>query len=188
MCADPAIKHPEKHILTTQRRAGCYQGCFAKWKRQRTDQKWDLLVQHAPKIARERAEVPNNLRNVLGIQTTKWTGSHHKSSDGLHVVPDVLARALDCLVLERLDAGEEVTIKLVENILVILIGVWNEHISEIHNEVQQMLEDLQQSDSDGNKEATSSNAATHAEQKLQALQPLNVSKHPKAMQNLECIK
>lgn len=87
-----------------------------------------------------------------------------------------------------LDAGEEVTIKLVENILVILIGVWNEHISEIHNEVQQMLEDLQQSDSDGNKEATSSNAATLAEQMLQALQPLNVSKHPKAMQNLECIK
>ena len=74
LCDDPNIRHPEKHMLSTSRRAGAYQGCFAKWKKQRADQKWDLVVQHAPSLAKKHSEVPNSLRAALNITNRKWEG------------------------------------------------------------------------------------------------------------------
>ena len=61
------VKNPEAHMLKTSRRQGQYQGCFVKWEKHRQEHQWDLLVKAAPNITKKAAEVPNALRDSLGI-------------------------------------------------------------------------------------------------------------------------
>lgn len=67
---EAGVKNPESHMLKTSRRQGQYQGCFAKWAKSREAHNWDLLVKAAPNITKKASEVPNVLRESLGIDVS----------------------------------------------------------------------------------------------------------------------
>ena len=191
---DPNIKHKEKFFLANSNRAGAYQGCFSSthWGGRRVAHKWDLLIKHAPKIAKRYAEVPNNLREVLNIEKHKWTGSKFKRDDGLHSVPEPLAAALEKLIMDRLSVGEEVSYDFVENTLQLLIHHWNDKVADLETEVtrtvqKKMLERQNEMvdvcGDDARLEAQQEDMGT-LEKLLTCLQPCNVSTQPKAFGNL----
>ena len=62
---------PEAHMLKNYRKCGQYQGCFCKWQPRREKQKWDLLVEIAPNLSKKICEVPNHVRDVLGIEVSR---------------------------------------------------------------------------------------------------------------------
>jgi len=55
-------------MLQNYRKCGQYQGCFAKWQPQREKNRWDLVVEVAPNLSKRMSEVPNKIREVLGIE------------------------------------------------------------------------------------------------------------------------
>ena len=75
---DPTILFPEKEMLQ-KKIPGVYQGCFAstKWPASRISQKWDFIVDLAPRFARKYAEVPKWIRTVLGMERLK---AHRKAA------------------------------------------------------------------------------------------------------------
>lgn len=195
--SDPTIRHPEKHFLQNSNRAGAYQGCFSDshWGGQRKKHKWDMLMKHAPKIAKHYSEVPNSLRPVLDIHNQKWNGSKFKKTDGLHTIPQPLAMALEHVIMDRLSIGEEMTYDYVEQTLMILVKLWNEKISEMEAEVRDTLtKDILQKQNElvGNcdekvlVEAQEKDASS-LQQVLSTLVPCNVSTQPKALGTLSQI-
>eukprot|EP00438_Fugacium_kawagutii_P014416 Skav236071 [mRNA] locus=scaffold2211:153024:160283:+ [translate_table: standard] len=195
ICADPDIRFKEKHFLSTGARSGAYQGCFSKshWGGQRQKQRWDLLMQHAPKIAKTHSEVPNYLRGILNIDKMKWNGSKFSEKEGLHTVPPPLATALEHLVMDRLEIGEEITYDFVEQTLRLLVKLWNEKISDLENEVREagqkrILErENARVDLDGLADAertTSESDVSALQNLLGALQTCNVQQHPSAFGKL----
>lgn len=62
---------PEAYMLKHFRKCGQYQGCFAKWQPQRVKQQWDLLVEIAPNLSKKMCEVPNHIREILGIDVSR---------------------------------------------------------------------------------------------------------------------
>lgn len=140
MKKDETIKSADKEMVRLHSRQGCYQGCFSesKWGRLRRSQKWDLLVQCAPKLAQRHCEVPNSLRGILGISELKHTnGKYSKKVAGLHQCPEPLARALERVLEERMMLGEECTADFAANTLGALLTVWNQHVGELREAVRE---------------------------------------------------
>lgn len=181
--------------MSTGARSGAYQGCFSKshWGGQRKTQRWDLLMQHAPKIAKKHSEVPNYLRSILNIDKMKWNGGKFSEKEGLHTVPPPLAAALESLIMDRLEVGEEITFDFVEQTLRLLVKIWNEKISELEREVREtgqkrILErenELVDQDGLADAEHTASEGdASALKNLLGALQTCNVQQHPAAFGKL----
>eukprot|EP00435_Cladocopium_sp_Y103_P049756 s1070_g15.t1 len=137
---DPKIKSADRHMVKTRARQGWYQGCFSdsKWGGQRRSQKWDMLVECAPKMACQYAEVPNVLRSLLGIKERKHTnGKFSKEVGGLHQCPEPLSVALEVILDERMSLGEECTADFAANTLRTLLKVWNENVQNLKDIVQE---------------------------------------------------
>ena len=192
--SDKSIRYPEKYFLQTGARSGAYQGCFSKshWGGKRQEQKWDVLIKHAPKLAKRHCEVPNSLREVLEIKSRKWDGSKFTKTDGEHKVPEPLALALDSLVMDRLSAGEEVTMDFVQHLLVTLLELWNKKLLSLADEVREtaskaVLERQEQlaDQSDATEaDAIQRQDVSALKHLLDSLAPCNISKHPKGIESL----
>ena len=124
-------------MLSNGKRQGLYQGCFSKshWGDRRIRDKWDLFCDVAPKQAKLYSEIPNCIRGLLGIESRKYTGSRFSASDGDHRVPLPLLIALESLLMERIHIGEEVTYDVASSLLIRLVNVWNEQLTQLFNEL-----------------------------------------------------
>ena len=138
--ADPNIRYPEKEMLARKDR-GQYQGCFSnshwggKWKQE----KWDVFADTCNNLAHRHSEIPNLLRPVLGIENLKHANSQYKAEEGLRNVPTVLASALESLLVDRIQAGEEVTVDFASSVLFELIKLWNSSLESLRNDVRDQL-------------------------------------------------
>lgn len=128
-------------MLQHTRRQGQYQGCFSKshWGGKRILHKWDLLCEIAPKQAKIYCELPNHIRSLLGIEKLKHSNSKFAQGEGSHKVPIPLVLALEKLLMERIHLGEEVTYDFASAVLVRLVNVWNEKVTEIESDVKASL-------------------------------------------------
>ncbi|CAK9000454.1 unnamed protein product [Durusdinium trenchii] len=172
--ADPSVKHPEKHMLNKQRRAGQYQGCFAKWQKRRVSHKWDLFCEIAPKQAKICTEIPNSVKVLLGVSELKHANSKFKNEDGARQVPVHLALAVESILMERIHMGEEVTMDFAAEVLLAMVNTWNSKISELSDEIRERCgqQFLQQQDSMIDTEAAGPDADRLDEQATKQLDHL----------------
>ena len=136
---DPTVKSAERTLLKNKPKCGAYQGCFSetKWGKQRRLQKWDLMVECAPKLAALYSEVPNSLRGLLGLSEMKHSnGKFSKSVSGLHQCPDPLADALNQILQERMSFGEECTSDFAAHTLSALQAAWNDNVDNLRELVR----------------------------------------------------
>lgn len=130
-------------MLRTRRIAGQFQGCFSKskWGGQRESQKWDLFCEVAPELAKKCQEVPNHMRQLLGIDTLKHQGSKFGSKlDETHQIPVPLMNALEETLMERMQLGEEVTSDFAEDVLRCLLETWNNCIEQLREHAKKRYE------------------------------------------------
>ena len=66
------MKHVESFMLKNNKLRGGYQGCMSesKWLGARNKYKWDMFVEHCPKLSKKVMEVPNTLLEVLGVSVS----------------------------------------------------------------------------------------------------------------------
>lgn len=168
------MKHPEKHMLNKQRRAGQYQGCFAKWQKRRVSHKWDLFCEIAPKQAKICTEIPNSVKVLLGVSELKHANSKFKNEDGARQVPVHLALAVESILMERIHMGEEVTMDFAAEVLLAMVNTWNSKISELSDEIREHCgqQFLQQQDSMIDTEAAGPDADRLDEQATKQLDHL----------------
>lgn len=135
---DPSIQFPEKHMLQKSRNLGQYQGCFGKshWGHKRVAHKWDLFCEIAPKQAKIYSEIPNHVRQLLGVPTLKHSNSKFKEADGNHKVPYPLLEAMESILMQRVHLGEEVTHDFACSVLLRLVQVWNEKLQELTSDAR----------------------------------------------------
>ena len=62
---DPNCKQPGKKAQELGFK-GWYRCCLFKWKKDRVNQSWDLIVKAAPSLAKRLKEVPNRIRAMFG--------------------------------------------------------------------------------------------------------------------------
>lgn len=119
----------KKPIEFIKKLPGYFAGCVyeSKWGKVRRDQKWDVFVATAPHICAQYKELPNCLRRILKMQKLKnsFWGDNPKI-DGEHIhLPPPLQAAVEDMVVERLDLGEEVTMSYVKRVLDQGVTMWN---------------------------------------------------------------
>ena len=113
---------------------GYFAGCVyeSKWGKQRRQQKWPVLVQTAPRICGACKELPNSLRRILQLPQKKHGNVASINDNGaaefIHL-PFPLQSAVEDLVVQRLELGEEVTMGYVKRILLSSMCMWNEMVS-----------------------------------------------------------
>ena len=124
-------KYPDKDLKKLNMH-GYYRGCAlpSKWGKARQEQKWGLLCMTAPALCKAKKELPNSLRLVINFPTLKH-GTHHEQSEKRTMLPDVLKGAVEELVMERIDQGEEVGVAFVKNTILFLVSVWNDCVLSI---------------------------------------------------------
>lgn len=139
--ADPAIRHPEKHMLNKHRKAGQYQGCFSNshWSGKRKRDKWDLFCETAPKLARKCHEIPNSIKQLLNIGKLKHSNGRFKVSEGTRSLPIQLAFAWESMLLERMQLGEEVTSDFAQTLFLQLVEEWNSAIADLAEKAREQL-------------------------------------------------
>ena len=192
----PDIKSAERTLLRQGKHQGLYRGCFSEthWKSKRREHKWDLFAQYAPKLAKIHSEVPNSLRDILGIEVRKHTlGKFSQSEGGSHQCPEPLATALETLLLERIALGEECTADFAAHSLSTLIEVWNGKVGELHEAVREAsAKELLREQDDAitedmslvEIEAIQIDANKKMEKILSDLRPVELSKNHSSFQTL----
>ena len=124
-------KYPDKDLKKLNMH-GYYRGCAlpSKWGKARQEQKWGLLCMTAPALCKAKKELPNSLRLVINFPTLKH-GNMHAHSETRTMLPGVLKGAVEELVMERIDQGEEVGVAFVKNTILFLVSVWNDCVLSI---------------------------------------------------------
>lgn len=138
---DPTIRFPEKHMLQATRQSGQYQGCFSEshWGKKRRLEKWDLFCEVAPKLAKRCYELPNRVKTMLNIDCKlKHSNSRFKQGEN-HSIPTPLTMALEDILIERMQFGEEVTFDFAQDVLKKLLDLWNEKVVELREKVNASL-------------------------------------------------
>ena len=132
------IKHVEKWMLLNGRMRGGYQGCLSKskWLGSREKYKWDSFAVHCPQLAKKKHEVPNALREVLGVEGKKYEHGSFKQSGPMHYLPYALEQIFENVMLSRQSVGEENDIIFASNLLDELIRVWNDNINQLIKDVR----------------------------------------------------
>ena len=124
------VKKPHKLVSKMK---GYFPGCVyeSKWGKVRKIQKWDVFVATAPSICSKCKELPNAFRRILKLGKLKSFPSTTSVSDSAEQVhlPVPLQAAVEDLVTERLDLGEEVSMSYVKNVLDQGIAVWNQVVA-----------------------------------------------------------
>ena len=97
-------------------------------------QQWDVFVATAPSICSKCKELPNAFRRILKIETIKSYRRPNSDSNlgELIHLPAPLQAAIEDMVTERLDLGEEVSMTYVRNVLEQGMTVWNEVVTLLH--------------------------------------------------------
>ena len=123
-----------KPIKAVEKMPGYFAGCVyeSKWGKQRRQQNWTVLVQTAPKICAKFKELPNSLRKILQLPRKKIGGVARINDNGdaefIHL-PVPLQSAVEDLVVQRLELGEEVTVGYVKKVLLSSMSMWNDMVS-----------------------------------------------------------
>lgn len=76
--SDPNIRNPCKYVEGLQLK-GFFRCCIFRWKRPRKENRWTLLCEACPALAKVYREVPNVLRKILGKEVKLRT---RKKGDG----------------------------------------------------------------------------------------------------------
>lgn len=182
-------------MLKNLKRKECYQGCFAKWQKQRETYSWDAFVTVAPSMAKQCTEIPNSLRDLLKITAKKWNGSKFKKEDGLHSIPDPLALAIESMLVDAMCTGQEIGLNFVMKVIKYMTALWNEHIGEIREHVLKVLREQEASGDqfqpcngavpcNGRRESSTSQADS-SEDILDVLQNINLSATLEAQRHLD---
>ena len=100
--------------------------------------RWDLFVEIAPKQAKGMSEIPNRLRNLLGVPLKHHNGKF-KVSEGTHTIPQPLALAIEELLLERIQLGEEVSFDYAWEVVQQAVTEWNSQLEALTNAVRESL-------------------------------------------------
>jgi len=117
--------------LENMKMPGYYKGCTlpSKWGKTRIEQQWTLLCQTAPKLCKAKKELPNSLRLIIDHPTFKGgSGNKPVKSQSKTVMPFVLKLVVEEMVMERIDAGEEVGLAFVQNTIIWCCSLWNDNI------------------------------------------------------------
>ena len=69
-------------------------------------------------------------------QAGKYTHGKFKDDGAIHSIPAPLARAFESLVLQRQMLGEENDCISAENLIMDLVGIWNENIQKLRVDLQ----------------------------------------------------
>ena len=97
---DPNIKHPCQHVAKMNL-PGFFRCCVFRWKKQREAQKWGLLCQACPHLAKKYKEPPNVLRKIIG-HSLKF--QHRAKSDGgSSLLPPEFETAIASCIVPRTD-------------------------------------------------------------------------------------
>ena len=117
-----------------------FQGCLAesKWMGARKAQNWDAMVLYAPKMAKKMREVPNVLREVLGMDKKKYSRSKFPQASKLRNLPTALMLAAEDLLIQRMELGEVVNYQYVSGIVDLLSETWNQKVAELKEEVRRL--------------------------------------------------
>ena len=76
---------------------GFYNCCLYKWKKSRKQQRWTVLCTTAPKLMQTCKEVPNSLRQILGL-SLKF--QHRNGKDPDNTVSTIMPLALETAVTD----------------------------------------------------------------------------------------
>ena len=78
---------------------GYYRCCFYKWKKERQQHHWSLLCSSAPKMMKRCKEVPNLLKDMLGLKKKFCQRAAKESPDMTSILPAAFERVVaDCVV------------------------------------------------------------------------------------------
>lgn len=187
------VKNPEKYMLQNKLFKWQFQGCMAesKWGGSRKRHCWDAVCEHAPKVAKRVREVPNVLRDALGIATLKHSRSRFPAYGKLHTIPTPLMLAVEDLLLQRMELGEAIDFRYVSGIVDILTETWNAKVMELKEEVRQLnaprilaAEDASFDDeNDPDGEHAAARMAEAVRKALNDMQPVELSHHPTAIRS-----
>lgn len=83
-------------------------------------------------------EIPNSIRSLLGVPL-KHTNSKFKAAEGTHKIPDPLALAVEELLLERIQLGEEVGFDFAQDVLLHAVQEWNSQLEALRDDVRTSL-------------------------------------------------
>lgn len=193
---DPNIRNAESWMLKHAKARGQYQGCFSdsKWGGRCKKYRWDLFCSYAEKMAKRMCEVPNCLRPVLGIEGLKAAGrATKKGGASTSSMPHALALGVEKLLIERIAAGEQVTMDYASKLTVHMASKWNHHIEKFREQAQAAIGQWALKDIDAQLNSDASTYEVEASQRLvvkvmeealQALRPFEFSRHPQALKHL----
>ena len=190
------VTSPEKHMLESKMFKYQFQGCLAqsKWMGSRKAQHWDDMVLHAPRIAKKMREVPNVLREVMGIKTMKHSRSKFPRVGARHSLPMPLMLAVEDLLIQRMELGEHVDNNYVSGIVDLLSDTWNMKIAELKEEMRRLkapeimaAEDAQwDASEDPNPERVAHRMADAVRSALKELEPIERSRTPESCRTPAC--
>lgn len=183
-------------MLTKQRNQGQYQGCFAEshWGGKRKSQQWDLFAKIAPKQAKICAELPNRIRKLVGVDTLKHANSKFKACES-HSLPQALISAIESLLVDRIQLGEEVTHAFAQKLVQSVVAVWNDKVQELHQTCKQSLgtrlladcESLVQADmTEDEAQELQDMAVNELEVVLASIKPVCIPQRQNGLVNLDC--
>ena len=119
------VKHPEKSMLAEKGRfPGIFSGCFAKWGKLSTKQKWARVCSNMPGAAKKARQLP---RWVLASVQCGDKGSGRSPGK----LPERVLRIAEDVLLQQLQLGAEITVPAVANLLGTCIEVWNEEVGKL---------------------------------------------------------
>lgn len=128
------VKKPLKLI---QNLPGYFPGCIyeSKWGKVRREQRWDVFVATAPQLCGKFKELPNSLRRILKISTMKASPNPKANNNGIEQVhlPLPLQTAVDDMISERLELGEEVTMSYCKRVLEQGVTLWNQVVTLLNS-------------------------------------------------------
>lgn len=90
------ITLPCKHVAQLNL-PGFYRCCMYKWKHARQAQQWTLVCACAPKLARQYKELPDSLRNLVGLKL-KFRGRSSDDGESTATLPSALTEAVSHVV------------------------------------------------------------------------------------------
>ena len=118
---------------------GYYTGCIyeSKWMGVRRKQKWTVLVQAAPKLARKHKELPDSLRTMLQLPK-KFSNRLSKSGASLNSLPVPMQECVASIIKDYVEMGQEMDIEFVKGIVVQCVEMWNECVESIRNNIEDL--------------------------------------------------
>lgn len=151
---------------------GYFKGCLSdsKWGKIREKFQWTAICSNAPRIAKKMKEVPNTLRQVLGLSAVK--GPHIRIATKMLVsIPPELESVVEEMVVERINLGEEVQMVFVKNAILLCTDLWNKAVRQARSEIpEKKVEILRRLNSGLSEEDTERDVEAKAESALKVLE------------------